>query len=51
MITYSEETSEVNLSGNPFWLFKYVVGPLQFVAITGTAHDIASTWGRPHPSP
>ena len=27
------------------------VDPLQFVAITGSSIDIASTWGRPHPSP
>lgn len=27
------------------------VDPLQFVAITGSSIDIASTCGRPHPSP
>jgi hypothetical protein len=27
------------------------VGPLQFVAITGTPADIDSICGRPHPSP
>ena len=35
----------------PTTLLQGAVEPLQLVAITGRAIDIASTCGRPHPSP
>mmetsp|Transcript_69093 Transcript_69093/g.218538 ORF Transcript_69093/g.218538 Transcript_69093/m.218538 type:complete len:250 (-) Transcript_69093:805-1554(-) len=44
-------SSPSTLSGYPFSSVKYAVGPDQLVAMTGTPIDMASTFGRPHPSP